>query len=80
MGKDDMSKWLLVAAIVFAVACLIYAGDQQQKRLQEQAAYRRELARKEAQLKDLEVRLGRQSAQVKALAAEVEYMRKALAA
>ncbi len=80
MGNSNTSKLIVLAAILLAVACLFYAADQQQKRLQEQAAYRRELARKELQLRDLEAKLGRQCSQVIALAAEVEQLRRAIAA
>lgn len=76
-----MWKWIIGGVLaLFGIGGTAYGVDQHQKRKREQEAYRAELARKEAQLRDLEIRFGRQSEQFKAMAAEVERLRRAAAA
>ena len=75
-----MWKWIIGGILtLFGVGGTAYGYDQHQKRRMEQAEYRRELARKEAQLRDLEKRLGSHHEQVRALAAEVERLRRTAA-
>ncbi len=75
-----MWKWIIGGILaLLGVGGAGYGYDQHQKRRREQEEYRRELARKEAQLRDLEARLGRHHEQVQALAAEVERLRRAAA-
>jgi chromosome segregation ATPase len=75
-----MWKWIIGGILaLFAIGGTAYGYDQHQKRRREQEEYRRELARKEAQLREMEARLGRHHEQVRALAAEVERLRRAAA-
>ena len=53
-----------------------YGIDQHNKRCQEKAEYRRELARKEAQFRDLKERVGRHHWQVAIIEDEVERLRR----
>jgi hypothetical protein len=53
-----------------------YGYDQHRKRRREQEEYRRELDRKEAQLRDLAALFGMRARQFKAMAAELERLRR----
>ena len=75
-----MWKWIIGGILaIFGIGGAAYGYDQHEKRRREQEEYRRELMRKESQLQEMEARLGRHHEQVKALAAEVERLRRAAA-
>ena len=73
-------------AALVALATAVYASDQQEKRKQDQARYREEiaglkerLARKERELRRLLRRLGKKNRQVRELARVIDRLREELA-
>jgi hypothetical protein len=66
----------LIACCFVGGGGVAYGYDQHQKRRREQQEYKRELAKKDAQIRDLEARFGRQTEQFKAMAAEIERLRR----
>lgn len=61
---------------LFGIGGVAYGRDQHAKRRREQAEYRHEIARLEAQLRDLEARHGRHSEQFRAMAAQLARARR----
>lgn len=70
--------WKIVMGIVLGLCGIgggAYGYDQHCKRQRDRAQYRAELERLEARLREMEIRYGRQSAQFREIARELDWRR-----